>query len=286
MTFSDDFNRANNASTLGTSWTALKGTWGINNNEAYISASHPSFDQFAVVDANTVDGFVQATAGTGVTNFIGLVFRVSDTSNFWEMVGQVGGAWQLYKMVAGVYSSVLTSGGNPVSSGDVVRVEMSGSAITGKVNGVTVLTYNDTFNQTATKHGMYFYGTPSIGRWDNFSMTRLATFTPPVASHGVPPTLLDGDPEQDRIAYRLFRYYSARPGGDSNNVYYRITSAPGDPEVGEVTNVDPYTTYNSDGTILTVAWSDVAHVWWAGHAPEPVTAAQEAALIAGGYTVT
>lgn len=114
----------------------------------------------------------------------------------------------------------------------------------------------------------------------------MPTFTPPVQSAGVPNVLPDGDPDQHPLGYRLFRYYRARPGGDTNNVYYRITSAPGEPEVGEVTNIDPFTTYDSAGRVLVAAWSDVAHVWWAGHAPEEVTAAQEAALIAGGYSVT
>jgi hypothetical protein len=96
--------------------------------------------------------------------------------------------------------------------------------------------------------------------------------------------LPDGDPEQDPIAARLFRYYRARPGGDGNNVYYRILSGKGTPaEVGEVTNTDPVTTYDSNGQPLVDGWSDVEHVWWAGHEAETITSAQETALIAGGY---
>lgn len=106
----------------------------------------------------------------------------------------------------------------------------------------------------------------------------MATFTPPVQSAGVPPTLPEGDPAQHPLGYRLFRYYSARPGGDSNNVYLHTD--------GTVTNVDPFTTYLSDGSVDVDAWSDIEHVWWAGHAPETVTAAQQAALEAAGYTVT
>lgn len=113
----------------------------------------------------------------------------------------------------------------------------------------------------------------------------MATFSPPVSSTGVPPTLPEGEPEQHPLGFRLFRYFSARPGGDGNNVYYRITSAAGEPEVGEVTNVDPVTTYNSDGSVAVTAWDDVAAVWWAGHAPQEVTDAQATALVAGGYTV-
>lgn len=114
----------------------------------------------------------------------------------------------------------------------------------------------------------------------------MATFQAPVSSTGVPSVLPDNDPEAHPIAQRLFRYYRARPGGDGNNVYYRIVSGKGTPaEVGTVTNVDPYTTYDSNGRVLVDGWSDVAHVWWAGHAAEEVTAAQQTALVNAGYTV-
>ena len=114
----------------------------------------------------------------------------------------------------------------------------------------------------------------------------MATFQAPVSSTGVPNTLPEGDPDQHPLGYRLMRFYRARPGGDGNNVYYRITSGTGTPaEVGTVTNVDPYTTYDSNGKILVDGWADVAHVWWAGHAAETVTAAQQTALLAAGYTV-
>lgn len=113
----------------------------------------------------------------------------------------------------------------------------------------------------------------------------MPTFTPPVSSTGVPPVLPEGDPEQHPLGYRLMRYYSARPGGDGNNVYYRVVSGSGPSEVGEVTNVDPYTTYNSDGSVLVDGWSDVAHVWWAGHIGEEITVAQAVALANAGYMV-
>ena len=113
----------------------------------------------------------------------------------------------------------------------------------------------------------------------------MSQFTPPINPHGVPAVLPEGDPEPSPQMWALFRYYSARPGGDGNNVYYRITSAPGDPEVGEVTDVDPFTTY-ANGQPLVDGWADVVQVWWAGHAPVDVTAPQATALIAAGYTLT
>lgn len=114
----------------------------------------------------------------------------------------------------------------------------------------------------------------------------MPTFSPPVQSNGVPPVLPEGDPDQHPLGRRLMRYYRARPGGDTNNVYYRIVSGAGTPaEVGVVTNIDPYTTYHTDGSVDVAAWSDVAQVWWAGHEPVAVTAAQQAALEDAGYTV-
>lgn len=286
MSFSDNFDRANSTTTLGAPWTALKGTWGISNNQAYLVTPDLSNDSFAVVDAGASDGHVQATIGVTplLFNYPGLVFRVSNASNFWEVAHNTGtGNWELYTY-SGSYTGPLATGVGTAVQGDVVRVEMSGTNITLKVNGSTVLTYSGAFNQTATQHGLYFFAASVEGRWDDFSAgSTVGTFTPPIQSNGVPPTLPEGDPDQHILGYRLFRYYSARPGGDGNNVYYRIVSR--NPEVGEVTNVDPYTTYDSEGNVLVDGWSDVAHVWWAGHAPEEVTPAQATALISGGYTV-
>lgn len=107
----------------------------------------------------------------------------------------------------------------------------------------------------------------------------MATFQAPSLSAGVPPVLPEGDPDQTPQAFRLFSYFSSRPSG--RNVYYRETNG-----VGSVTENDPVTTYDANGNVLIDGWSDIKHVWWGGHAAETITAAQQTALVAAGYTVT
>jgi hypothetical protein len=106
----------------------------------------------------------------------------------------------------------------------------------------------------------------------------MATFQAPSDSSGTPPVLPEGDPDQTPLGFRLFRYYRSRPAG--RNVYYRESNG-----VGSVTETDPQTTYDSNGNILIDGWSDIAHVWWGGHAAETVTATQATALTNAGYTL-
>lgn len=54
---------------------------------------------------------------------------------------------------------------------------------------------------------------------------------------------------------------------------------------GTISELDPVTTYDSNGDIAIPGWSDIAHVWWGGHEPEEVTAAQAQLLVNAGYTV-
>ncbi len=111
----------------------------------------------------------------------------------------------------------------------------------------------------------------------------MATFTPPTVND-TPPVLPVGDPDQEPGAYRLFRHFRARPSGI--NVYqYRVGSGM-QLAVGIISEVDPYSTYNADGSLASNGWDDLETVWWGGHDDVPITAAQSALLVAAGYTVT
>lgn len=90
----------------------------------------------------------------------------------------------------------------------------------------------------------------------------MPSFSPPT-DDVVPPLL----PSTSGTARRLLRHFSSNPRG--RNVYYLSD--------GTITETDP------DGT--TVTWDDVETVWWGGHAAVEVTAAEQTALEAAGYTV-
>lgn len=95
-------------------------------------------------------------------------------------------------------------------------------------------------------------------------------FTPPTQIEN-PPTL----PSTRGIGYRLFRHYAARPAG--RNVFVMNDQT--------VTENEPTTTYNADGTIDEEAWSRVEKLFYGGTEGEYATDSQAALLEAAGYTV-
>ena len=165
----DSFNRADNATSLGSAdtgqtWAVLNGgPWGIVSKQAYQPGNVAG--SVAVVDATVSDGVVQvslSTMGTGA----GLVFRASDASNFWKLYAS-GSTYVLAKRVAGADTTVATISVAP-SSGDLLSVALSGPAITVAINGVQRAVASDSFNQTATKHGLH--ASDNVARFDDFSV--------------------------------------------------------------------------------------------------------------------
>lgn len=170
---SDSFNRANNTSSLGTAdsghvWTALAGTWGIDTNRA--RKYSPGAQGYAVIDAGVANGTVQATlqgtVSSGGAGGGGVAFRMTDANNGWFTEAD-GTSGYLYKVAGGGFSIVASYGGWVV--GDVVSVVLSGTSIIVKKNGVQVASVTDSFNSTATKHGLRDYG--GNIRLDDFSVT-------------------------------------------------------------------------------------------------------------------
>lgn len=164
-TITDSFNRADSTSTMGSTdtgqtWTYQSGTWGITSNTAYpVTASG---QLTAVVESSVSDCTVQVTHSTAGSS-PGLCWRATDDNNYWLVAGLTA-----YKRVAGGFTSMGSTGG--IADGDVLSVVLSGASHVIKKNGSTVLTISsDSFNQTATKHGLRAQVNNS--RFDNFSVT-------------------------------------------------------------------------------------------------------------------
>lgn len=177
-TISDDFNRADNATTLGSTsvgavaWQALQGTWGIGTNRAHVvtgDSTSPNA-QVAVVPAGSPDGTVQATIaavdGSGVSPF--LIFRASDRLNYLYWVVNTGAIRQ---MVAGSGSLIGTAAG--VTAGDVVKVVLSGTSVECFKNGTSVGAFTVSTHSTNTKHGIGSDSTVTGNYFDNFSWVPL-----------------------------------------------------------------------------------------------------------------
>ncbi len=187
----DNFNRTNSASTLnppsdaGSNYTVGGGTWGIGSNQGYNPAS--ATPAAAVLDSGTSDTSIQLTVVVtdDVSDKVGLCARYSDISNHWAFYqDKAANKTRLYKIVATSFVQVIDNAAAPVN-GDVLKLTFSGNTWTAYINGAQVGTGTDSFNSTATKHGLWAYtGSPSL-RLDNFSITSGAV-SPTLSSPAVP----------------------------------------------------------------------------------------------------
>lgn len=167
---SDSFNRADNASSLGTAdtgqvWSALLGTWGISGNKAYKPSG--AGQSFAVVESGLADCTIAVTVSGTLTAGGGICFRATDANNLWFVEMDVGQTL-LYKVQAGGYSAPVT-GMATFAVGDVMSVVLSGSSISVRKNGAQIGSHTSTFNQSATKQGLRAYG--NAVQFDDFSVT-------------------------------------------------------------------------------------------------------------------
>lgn len=173
MNRSDDFNRADSTSSLGSpsdggsAWSALAGTWGINTNRGY----SPSGGQaVAVLEASAADVRLEAVIQTAGSDY-GLVVRASDNSNYW-LLAITATNFVLYRKEAGSFTNE-TSGPAATVNGDTVRFEANGTSLKGYLNGVEKLSFTSSFNQSATQHGIRS-NTDAVVRFDDLTITDLS----------------------------------------------------------------------------------------------------------------
>lgn len=179
----DNFTRADSTTTLGSTstgakpWSALKGTWGISSNKAYVASGASGSTQYAVVDAAVADNITISVVGSAASlnPFVGIVFRAADINNFMLAEVTVGAAYapKIYKVVGGTVTTIATGTSITFASGDTISVTLSGSSITVKRNGTTIVSVTDSANIANTKHGIYSDATTggaSTARLDDFSI--------------------------------------------------------------------------------------------------------------------
>lgn len=175
IAISDSFTRSDSASSLGGSWGTPTGTWGIRSNTAYLATAATTSPPWNVAP-NPV-GVSDGTASLDITGSsidvgaLGMAVRISDPSNYIGFrLG--GGVVQAYRIVAGGVNSLGDFAFPHASSGTVtLSVVMTGSTLVVKANGTTVTTLTETFNQSASSHGLWGLTTDANSSADNFSYT-------------------------------------------------------------------------------------------------------------------
>ncbi len=151
----------------GASWSVLAGSFNIQSNRAN---SANTTTGYAVFDSGVADCTISCVINGAATPIgIYVLFRVTDASNFWFAYVAPGGNWILFKKVAGSNTNV-ASGTAPGTGDHTVNVTLSGNSISINWDGTNTLSTTDSFNATATKHGIG-YDTATGQRWDDFTVS-------------------------------------------------------------------------------------------------------------------
>ena len=174
----DNFNRADNNSTMGTTstgsktWTAESGTWGIVSNMGRLFSGGPAA-RIATVDAGVADCTVSVKINQqGTSNaYYGLMLRsTGSASGYLVQINGASNILNIQRLDSGTGTNI---GGSPVaytpSMGDTITAVLLGNSITVKVNGSTVFSATDSTYPSQTKHGLWSYAN-DIVRFDDFSI--------------------------------------------------------------------------------------------------------------------
>lgn len=180
-TFTDTNGTALTAHTpnTGGAWTTVTGTFKILGNCCVPNSD--ADNDMALINTGWSDGLVAADTtayytGAGNVDNPQLVFRATDVNNYWYLRWQpeTGGTLVIFKMVAGVLTFVdLLANVAVVPSGQATQVmaTFNGPNIAYFINGRQILRCVDTFNQTATRCGIFLAkggAPPGLALWNNF----------------------------------------------------------------------------------------------------------------------
>ena len=171
----DSFNRADSTTNLGSTdrgvveaWTQDLGTWGINSNQAYISASASSY---ATVTGAADFEEVSVSVPTWPSGTAQILFRAAGggaaENDFVRWGGTVGSAPSLDFVVASAVTRTETADSDFILvAGDKLSARCNGSVVEVFVNDVLALCVTETDNEARTQVGMRL--TTTAPRMENF----------------------------------------------------------------------------------------------------------------------
>jgi hypothetical protein len=155
----DSFARADNATTLGNTatgqaWAVLAGTPGITGRTAYSAVGGSR----VYIDTGQAD--VEIGVDVDAVQEAWILFRATDDANWLRAgVDNTTGRFAIEKRVANTITRLWTGGSTAgsdmqVRKGDRMRVVVKGNVINLYRNTRLVKTWTESFNNTATKHGL------------------------------------------------------------------------------------------------------------------------------------
>jgi hypothetical protein len=168
----DDFNRVDNATTLGTTntgqvWENYLNVAGISGNKAYTSGGSNNSEN--IVDAGVANGAIEVDLV--YSTYVAVIARYVDTNNC--VVARISSTGiGLFKFIDGANTKLGEYLFTPISGQNYkVKAVLNGSDITVYLDDVLRITASDSYNSTITKHGFRLSPTGGVARADNFKIT-------------------------------------------------------------------------------------------------------------------
>jgi hypothetical protein len=195
--FTDNFNREDSATSLGSPWTARSGVWGITSNKAYLTASATL--PVATIEAYSSDHEVSAIL-SGDNNTQGLTVRYLDENNFYRLIlSKTFATIILSKCVDGNLTNVSNIGLSLnidvrvtfKAEGDVVTISSQaagGGAVVSNSFNIT-----DASLRTGTKCGISGGTGETSQTWDDVVIKSKPVFSSEIRRSGDTPLSPSGD---------------------------------------------------------------------------------------------
>lgn len=160
----DDFNRANG--TLGANWTTVTGFNAFQIASNVVTQVTEPGDTGARYNAVTFpnDQWSQVTVDVSINSNGGPAVRMATdgSANYYVFV-VAGGEYRIYS-ISGGSGSLISNAAGSFSNGDVAYLEIQGTTLIAKKNGVQVLTITDA-THSAGAAGIHAYSIGSLDDW-------------------------------------------------------------------------------------------------------------------------
>lgn len=164
--FADDFNRADSTS-LGAGWVEVSGDWSIISNRLSSGNAGGTVILRAAGAMASNDHSVQVTIAATAAVSHGVWARGNSNISQGYLLRNDGSSWDLFSVVGGSFS-VIGSYAVAAVAGDVVKLQVVGSAIKGYINGTQRISVTDAAVTTGTSVGIRAESTSSL-RFDDFA---------------------------------------------------------------------------------------------------------------------
>lgn len=185
--YSDTFDRTDSATTLGSPWIVLQGTWGISGNEAYcVSDAHD--DKIIIPAVGAANYAVSCDMKGAVVDDANarrpcIIVRYVNSTNYLQ-AHVITTSLAIQKNESGVVSTLASVGLTPSPPDNTyftIKAECIGNTVQLYLDGVLKLSYTFTAGEqtlygSAQQVGIRLRksGSPSVAaRWNNFNVTAL-----------------------------------------------------------------------------------------------------------------